>query len=663
MNKETNTNGAEYEDLVGDDEEVMQATIDNVVMARWRGLDLTNKQEASTSRSIRLQNNVTSRATLDERKKRGNPGQSGFGKVNNSHEIDTSEGSKILAGGKHRSNGYSGASPMHSGRRESSMSNQTDEHLGDPAKWGLIDEGRIGRKDIRYLAGNAIPEIELRRRGRESVRAQAEFRGKLEQSGNTMARVMDKSSISGHRVEKDPRDDSERDQSWRRLNLDRSEEDRLRWRSSQPESEDQRRNKAEQGGTSKTKQIDWGTTAPGDRSMLPRANQIELSQINAINLGRPGQLIKEEERRLRELEQRKALQAQGIVHGQSSVGDAHNSPRESSIKNSNKNSEGNNMRSKGPVKNPEAGGQKQIEGHISGNLEDLVIQGTNPIEKEEKPEETETNQFLSFYYNRNKKQKKKKVMMNVFLCDSVQIAMSMDRDFGLYCKLIPNARLNRQFREQFKIEQESSLYKDQTAEREVKIRAVKKEGGEVPEIQADSDKDMQAMSLKIRSNEIEIKLSDPVEQQNFLTLVKSKNKGIIEEFEHSLKLGQMETNLDDWEFRKAFLYDYSPHRTMSTSNPQKPPGDPKRFDNLESFHREDFPRELMRRFKRLDREKELFSRDHLVFNRLYNESVIQPIVQEEKEAMVRNLENARRVNEMVNDGSVLCISYCNPKTT
>ena len=80
----------------------------------------------------------------------------------------------------------------------------------------------------------------------------------------------------------------------------------------------------------------------------------------------------------------------------------------------------------------------------------------------------------------------------------------------------------------------------------------------------------------------------------------------------------------------------------------------KLFDKMNNFEKEKFPLEVLRKMKELDREKDSFSQQGKVYDRLYMNSVLKPLVQEEKALLVKDLEANRWVKTVINEGNLLC---------
>lgn len=150
---------------------------------------------------------------------------------------------------------------------------------------------------------------------------------------------------------------------------------------------------------------------------------------------------------------------------------------------------------------------------------------------------------------------------------------------------------------------------------------------------------------------------DEQEHEKLLEYVRSKNSALLAKLFDNLSLNTAKAGLDTCEALKSVATETD--STLQTQRSQPGPRAAhklqhvKAYDDLGRFEREKFPTEVLRKLKQLDKEKSALSQGRLVHDRLYADSVLQPIVKEEKQMIIQELESSRRTKALVNEGNVL----------
>lgn len=135
-----------------------------------------------------------------------------------------------------------------------------------------------------------------------------------------------------------------------------------------------------------------------------------------------------------------------------------------------------------------------------------------------------------------------------------------------------------------------------------------------------------------------------------INYVKFKNKKMLDMLHINLEANMEYAGLDNCDFANTLMT-----QTDMTTTPEMTQKQTVRlFDNLEVFNRENYPIELMTKMKRLEKEKDRFSMDGTVFDRLYKNSVLKSLVEEEKELVMKDLETNKWLKQHIKDYSVLC---------
>lgn len=144
------------------------------------------------------------------------------------------------------------------------------------------------------------------------------------------------------------------------------------------------------------------------------------------------------------------------------------------------------------------------------------------------------------------------------------------------------------------------------------------------------------------------------ERDRLVNYVRFKNEAAFQELKANMMTNIDVASLENTEFMKTFTtatdMAYQMGHGTGLSNKQTV----RMFDNLELFNREDYPVETTNKLRRLEKEKDKFSMEGTVFDRLYRDSVLKTVVNEEKQLIVKELENSKRMKELLSDGSVLC---------
>jgi hypothetical protein len=151
-------------------------------------------------------------------------------------------------------------------------------------------------------------------------------------------------------------------------------------------------------------------------------------------------------------------------------------------------------------------------------------------------------------------------------------------------------------------------------------------------------------------SEFGYQIKNESERDRLINFVKSKNDAILDQVKNNMHGNLEYAGLDNCDFMNTFMT-----QTTSTRPPDLTQKQTVRmFDNLELFNRGNYPLELMTKMKRLEKEKDRFSMDNSVFDRLYKNSVLKPLVGEEKELVMKDLQSNKWIKQQTNNTSVLC---------
>lgn len=151
-------------------------------------------------------------------------------------------------------------------------------------------------------------------------------------------------------------------------------------------------------------------------------------------------------------------------------------------------------------------------------------------------------------------------------------------------------------------------------------------------------------------NDFGYQIKTEAEKERLINLVKSKNDVILDKVKANMFSNLEYAGIDNCDFMNTFMT-----QTTSTKNPEMSQKQTVRmFDNLDLFNRGDYPLDLMMKIKRLEKEKDRFSMNRSVFDRLYKNSVLKPLVGEEKELVMKDLESNKWVKNQVRATSTLC---------
>jgi hypothetical protein len=152
------------------------------------------------------------------------------------------------------------------------------------------------------------------------------------------------------------------------------------------------------------------------------------------------------------------------------------------------------------------------------------------------------------------------------------------------------------------------------------------------------------------SQEFGYQIKNEVERDRLLNFVKTKNEAVLDLVKTSMHTNVEYAGIDNCDFLNTFMT-----QTDSTRQPDLTQKQTVRmFDNLELFSRGNYPLEMMNKMKRLEKEKDRFSMDNSVFDRLYKNSLLKPLVGEEKELVMKDLESNKWVKQQMKHTSVLC---------
>ena len=139
------------------------------------------------------------------------------------------------------------------------------------------------------------------------------------------------------------------------------------------------------------------------------------------------------------------------------------------------------------------------------------------------------------------------------------------------------------------------------------------------------------------------------EHKRLLDFVRGKNEFLLDQFQAHLR-ENIQSNLFPESLRSASKKQ-SKQRTSFNKLTDKQ--SVQLYDNLELFSRESFPLEVMKKLRRLDKEKDKFAYSKSVYDRLYKESTLKPLVMAEKELVIKDLEANKRLQQIINDGNIL----------
>lgn len=133
----------------------------------------------------------------------------------------------------------------------------------------------------------------------------------------------------------------------------------------------------------------------------------------------------------------------------------------------------------------------------------------------------------------------------------------------------------------------------------------------------------------------------------------NRNNQVLETLYQNMVTNLEDAGLENCEFAQTFS-----SAQGSTIDGPRPSASNKQnvrlYDNMELFKREQFPDEVIRKMKRLDKEREQLTKNGTVFDRLYKDSILKPLVDEEKQKLVRDHETNQWVRELLHEGRVLC---------
>lgn len=156
------------------------------------------------------------------------------------------------------------------------------------------------------------------------------------------------------------------------------------------------------------------------------------------------------------------------------------------------------------------------------------------------------------------------------------------------------------------------------------------------------------------SKEFAYRAQNEEERDRLVNYVRFKNTAAFDQLKSNMMANIEYAGLENADFMKTFTtatdMSYQMGRGTSMTNKQTV----RMYDNLELFNREDYPVETTNKLRRIEKEKDMFAMEGTVFDRLYKDSVLKSVVSEEKQIILRELENNKRMKEMLSDGSVLC---------
>lgn len=150
---------------------------------------------------------------------------------------------------------------------------------------------------------------------------------------------------------------------------------------------------------------------------------------------------------------------------------------------------------------------------------------------------------------------------------------------------------------------------------------------------------------------------DEQEHEKLLEYVRAKNSLLLAKLFDNLSQNASKVTLDNFELLKSAATEtdstLQTQRSHSHARGGKKLQHVKAYDDMGRFEREKVPAEVLRRLKQLDKEKNAFSQGKLVHDRLYTNSVLKPIVTEEKKAILQELEATQRTQARINEANVL----------
>ena len=150
---------------------------------------------------------------------------------------------------------------------------------------------------------------------------------------------------------------------------------------------------------------------------------------------------------------------------------------------------------------------------------------------------------------------------------------------------------------------------------------------------------------------------DEQEHEKLLEYVRAKNSLLLAKLFDNLAHNASKVGLDNFELLKSPAPDADSTLQTQPSHSHPRAGQKlqhvKVYDDMGRFERDKLPVEVLRKLKQLDKEKNAFAQGKLVHDRLYTNSVLKPIVAEEKKAILQELEATQRTKARLNEANVL----------
>lgn len=150
---------------------------------------------------------------------------------------------------------------------------------------------------------------------------------------------------------------------------------------------------------------------------------------------------------------------------------------------------------------------------------------------------------------------------------------------------------------------------------------------------------------------------DEQEHEKLLEYVRAKNSTLLAKLFDNLSQNASKVGLDNFEQLKSVATEtdstLQTQRSHSNARPGQKLQHVKAYDDMGRFERDKFPTEVLRLLKQLDKEKNAFAQGKLVHDRLYANSVLKPIVNEEKKIILQDLQATQRAKALLNETNVL----------
>lgn len=150
-------------------------------------------------------------------------------------------------------------------------------------------------------------------------------------------------------------------------------------------------------------------------------------------------------------------------------------------------------------------------------------------------------------------------------------------------------------------------------------------------------------------------MQDEAEMDKIRWFMSNRNNQVIDDLYQNMMRNLEAAGIENCEFAQTFS---SANSTVVEGS--RPTGSDKLkvrlFDNMELFKREHFPDDVIRKMKRLDKERDTLAKTGSVFDRLYRDSILKPLVDQEKQKLVKDHETNQWVRELLHEGRVLCSS-------